>query len=177
MNLYTSLGESIQRALENIYKSQGYVKPLVIYKFQNAPEPKKSYVAISILSLAADGRATKSATLENVVVDGVEKGRFYHQQHYTAQVQLSFIGEDSGDMSLDLKQAMAGSVYAKDAFGVENLALRQHGDIRHNPQLRETRWVDSFNFDLSLGYSVSSTEDVDWVAAITVNGIQIPDNI
>lgn len=80
-------------------------------------------------------------------------------------------------MALDLKQALAGSMYAKDAFGVENLALRQHGDIRHNPQLRETRWVDMFGLDLNLGCSISSTEDVDWVAAITVNGIQIPKTI
>lgn len=177
MNLYSQVGEKIQRALERIYTNLGYSNPLVIYKFQNAPEPKKSYVAISILRLEADGRATKSSALQDVIVNGVEKGRAYHQQHYTVLVQLSFIGEDSGDMALDLKQALAGSMYAKDAFGVENLALRQHGDIRHNPQLRETRWVDMFGLDLNLGCSISSTEDVDWVAAITVNGIQIPETI
>lgn len=177
MKIHSKLGESIQKVIEQALIRDGYTNPLVIFKHRNGPEPKRSYVAIHLLGIQAEGRATKSSALEEVVVNGVEKGRYYSHQHYTATVQLTCIGEDSGDIATSLKTALSGSPAMRDSFVSENLVLRSHGDIRANPQLRESKWVDTFNMDVVLGYSVNATEDVDWVAAITVNGVQIPETI
>lgn len=173
MNLYTAIGEKVQSALEDTFTRLGYEDPLVIFKHQNAPEPNQTYCAIYITRIQETGRATKSFFLEDVAGDPAV-GRHYAQQHFKATLQLTFIGKDSGDMAHDLKQAMSNSLLAREDLLKKDLSFVDCTDVRSNPQLRETRWVDSFNFDINLGYSVQHTEDLTWVEYITVNGEQIP---
>lgn len=174
MNLYSTLGDRVQEALTTTFTRIGYVNPLVIFKHQNAPEPNQTYCAIYIIRLQETGRSTKSFFLEDVD-DDPTVGKHYAQQHFKATLQLTFVGKDSGDMAHDLKQAMNNSLLAREDLLRKDLSFIDCTDVRSNPQLRETRWVDSFNFDINLGYSVQHTEDLNWVEFITVNGIQYPD--
>ena len=173
MNLYSTVGEKVQEALTNTLTRIGYTDPLVIFKHQNGPEPDKTYCAIYIIRLQDTGRATKSLFLEDVTGD-YSVGRHYSQQHFRATLQLTFVGKNSGDMAHDLKQAMNNSLLAREDLLKQDLSFLDCTDIRSNPQLRETRWVESFNFDINLGYSVQHTEDLTWVEYITINGEQFP---
>ena len=173
MNIYDEVGKAAQRAITTTLTRLGYSSPLVIFKNQNAPEPNKTYCAIYIINNSEKGRATKALFLQDVVGDP-DVGKHYAQQHFDATLQVTFVGLDSGGMALDLKQALRSSVLTSEDFLKENLSFVSATDVRSNPQLRETRWVDSFNFDLRLGYSVQHTEDLNWVEFITVNGTQIP---
>lgn len=173
MNIYGQVGERVQRALTATLVRQGYLEPLVIFKHQNAPEPNKSYCAIYILSMLEKGKATKSFFLEDVPSDP-NVGKHYAQQHFNVVLQLAFVGVQSGDMAFALKQALKNSILTGEDFLKEDLSFISATEVRSNPQLRETRWVESFNFDLTLGLSVQQTEDLDWVEFITVNGTQIP---
>jgi len=173
MSVYDSLGSKVQRALTATFTRLGYVSPLVIYKYQNAPEPNKSFVAIHILRNSSVGRSTKAIFLQDVV-GNEDVGRHYAQQHYKALLQLSFVGVESGDMAFDLKTALASSIATGEDFLKEDISVLDHSDVRANPQLRETRWVDGFTLDMDLGFSVQHTEDLNWVEFITINGVQIP---
>lgn len=171
--IYDDLGSKVQRALTASLARQGYTNPLVIFKHQNAPEPDKSYCAIYLIRLQEKGRATKAIFLQDVVGND-DVGRHYAQQHFNVTLQLTFIGPQSGGMAYDLKQALCTSILTKEDLLKEDLSYIDATDVRSNPQLRETRWVDSFNFDITIGYSVQHTEDLNWVEFITVNGIQYP---
>lgn len=173
MDIYDEVGRAAQRAITKTLTRLGYSSPLVIFKNQNAPEPNKTYCAIYIISNVEKGRATKALFLDDVVGDP-NVGKHYAQQHFDAVLQVTFVGLDSGGMAFDLKQALKSSILTGEDFLKENLSFVSATDVRSNPQLRETRWVDSFNFDLRLAYSVQHTEDLNWVEFITVNGVQIP---
>jgi hypothetical protein len=173
MSIYDSIGTSVQKVVTNALTRLGYTNPLVIFKNQNAPEPAQTYCAIHILRASAKGKPTKSIFLEDVV-GNVDVGRHYAQQHYEVLLQITFVGKDSGDMAFDFKQDLAVSQLTNEDFQREAMAILTHTDVRSNPSLRETRWVDSFNMDLSLSYSVQTNENLNWVEFITVNGIQIP---
>jgi len=173
LSVYDDLGTRVQRALTATLTRLGYTNPLVIYKYQNAPEPNKSFVAIHILRNSSVGRSSKAVFLQDVV-GNEDVGRHYSQQHYKALLQLSFVGVESGDMSFDLKTALASGIATGEDFLKEGVSLLSHSDVRASPQLRETRWVDSFTLDLDLGFSVQHTEDLNWVEYITLNGVQIP---
>lgn len=174
MNIFDTLGAKVQRALTTILVRQGFVSPLVIYKYQNAPEPNKAFCAIFILENNEKGRASKSFFLEDVE-GNPDVGRHYAQQHFNATLQLSFVGEGCGDMAYSLKQALRSSILAQEDFLKEGISVLDSTSVRSNPQMRETRWVDGFTMDMTLGYSVQHTEDLNWVEFITVNGIQYPD--
>ena len=173
MNIYDEVGKAAQRAITTTLTRLGYTTPLVIFKNQNAPEPNKTYCAIFVISTSEHGRATKSLFLEDVA-DNPDVGRHYSQQHYDATLQITCIGLDSGGMAYDLKQAFKNSLLTREDLVRQSLSFISTTDVRSNPQLRETRWVDGFNFDVRLGYSVQHTEDVNWVEFITVNGVQVP---
>lgn len=173
MNIFDTLGAKVQRVLTNTLTRQGFISPLVIYKHQNAVEPNKAFCAMFIISNNEKGMATKSFFLEDVV-DDPDVGRHYAQQHFNATVQLSFIGEGCGDMAYSLKQALKTSILMKEDFLKEDISILDSTAVRSNPQLRETHWVDGFTMDITMAYSVQSTEDLNWVEFITVNGIQYP---
>jgi hypothetical protein len=170
--IYTDLGTKVQKALTDTFVRAGYVNPLVIFKHQNAPEPTRTYCAIYIINIEEQGRSTKSLFLQDV--EDISVGRHYAQQHFKATLQVTFMGEDSGDMAYDLQVALHNSLSTNEDFLKEDLSFIDCTNVRSNPQLRETRWVDSFNFDINLGYSVQHTEDVNWVEYVTINGIQYP---
>lgn len=173
MNIHEQVGEKVQRALTATLVRQGYNTPLVIFKNQNAPEPNKTYCAIYIINLTEKGRATKSFFLQDVPGDETV-GKHYAQQHFNATLQVTSVGLQSGDMAYAVKQALKNSILTGEDFLKEGLSFISATEVRSNPQLRETRWVETFNFDLTLGFSVQQTEDLNWVEFITVNGEQIP---
>ena len=172
-SIYDSIGTSVQSVLTKSLTRIGYTTPLVIFKNQNAPEPAQTYCAIHILRASARGKPSKSVFLTDVA-GNPNVGRHYTQQHYDVLIQVTFVGKDSGDMAFDFKQDLAVSQLTNEDFQRENFGIISHTDIRSNPSLRETRWVDSFNLDLELSYSVQTTEDLLWAEYITVNGVQIP---
>lgn len=170
--IYTDLGTRVQEAVEDTLTRLGYTNPLVIFKHQNAPEPTRTYCAIYIINIEEEGRSTKSLFLQDV--PDITVGRHYSQQHFKATLQITFMGEDSGDMAYDLRNTLQNSQLTNEDFLKKDLSFLSCTSVRSNPQLRETRWVDSFNFDINLGYSVQFTEDMNWVEYITVNGVQYP---
>jgi hypothetical protein len=173
MSIYDSIGTSVQKVVTNALTRIGYTTPLVIFKNQNSPEPGQTYCAIHILRASTSGKPSKSIFLEDVA-GNPNVGRHYTQQHYDVLIQVTFVGKDSGDMAFDFKQDLAVSQLTNEDFQKEHFGIISHTDVRSNPSLRETRWVDSFNLDLNLSYSVQTTEDLNWVEYITVNGIQMP---
>lgn len=142
-----------------------------IISHQNAPQPTSDYVMINTLQMIATGGADYQRGV--LVWDNVQTKQ-YSVQNYEVMIQLNFYGTGAANNAMTLHSQLSGNTVVRECFTRNNLAIRRKTDVRRAPQLRENVWVNSYAFDLTLGFAVRTAQDIDWADYITVNGNSIP---
>lgn len=169
MDIYGTFEKSMVKVFKDVCSELSIVCiPAVSH--QNGPEPRVDYCAINTLSIVGVGMAD---TQRNVLLfnDGTIE---YNVQQYEVLVQLQFIGAKAANNATNYFSQVNGNTVVREIYTKNNLAIRRKSNLRRTPQLRENVWVNSFTFDLTLGFAVRTAQDVDWADAITLNGELIP---
>lgn len=169
MDVYKKLEDSIYDTVDQTLK---LLDKDCIIKFseENGVEPKKTYCVIDIISATGLGYAQTDGLLE------VQSGSLkqYNVRQYEVNVQLKFIGKDAGGCSFDFWSQFRGNTRVRECYLRNKLAPRKISNIRPSSELRESKWVKGYAFDMTLGWAVQTAQEMDWADYITVNGNTIP---
>lgn len=159
MNIYTELEDRLWQIC-SVAKTRFPDTP-VIFSHSMGEEPAESYILISTLSVEQEGGGV-SPTLLN------RGGKLDVRAVYTALVQISFYGSKAGNIAHDFIH-MINSPMVKEAMSSRNVAILSKTSLRRNPQRRETKWVESFNFDVRFNYIINTPLDIDYVETAVID--------
>lgn len=175
MNIYTQLENKFVLSLETIFEKLN-IDCIPIVAQQNGLEPRKDYCAIKALNIQRIGRADKSSMAHDIGPDGEPRFVEYHVNQYEATIQLMFVGSNSGDFSMEYFDQFSGNTVIREVYQRNDIAPRRLTQVRRNPQLRESKWIDSFAMDIVVGFAVKTVQDIEWADYITLNNNLIPLN-
>lgn len=168
MSVYQKIRDSLYDGTVATYNTTPYTPPVVFSLGKN--EPSASYVVINILSLTQTGRV-----MEDVLTDGSGSPlplRSHFQSYYEALVQFSFYGSEAGDLCEVFHRLLNNYSEVRHSWTYLGLSPLSKTPVTFNPQRRDTKWEDSFNFDVTFSYKVHDVREVEWVEHVTmvVNG-------
>lgn len=168
MDLYSELENKITKALRVVNRMDG-ADYKVLVSHQNGPEPPQSYLSVFVVDMASQ-REVRSGKYEVFDDNGTPKVREHVVTHYTARVQLTFIGPEAGVNATNRHANMLGGLVLQE-FNRLGLAPTKKSSLRRNPQLRGTKWVNEFSFDLTVSYAVMTVDETtEWVEKFTLLG-------
>lgn len=157
-DINTQMEDAITASIRSILDYLGWQGTKVILANEGGLEPRETYCLVNILARNRNRRSQSAGTSP---VSEVSK--IYYTNYYTVQVQVSFIGSDSGDMMFDFEDSVFSSRQCIVFWQENNIGPLNHTGSRRIPQLRETKWIKSYNIDLNLSFAVQSNEVVDWI--------------
>ena len=155
MNIYSSL----QTGLWNVVaKALSYDFPTmpIIFAYQNGLEPAESYVTMNLLNNQQIGHS-QTGTLTDT------QDKIHFAATYEADIQISFFGSKSGDAVTAFVQNINNNPLVLEEIRKNKMGFMRKTQVRNNPQRRDTKWVDSFNMDVVVNYTVGSEQLVDVV--------------
>lgn len=166
IDLFTELEDKITASLRSANKMDG-ANYLVVPSHQNNPEPQTTYLSVNVLDMRSL-REVRSGKYELEEVNGVMHVREDVITHYTAQVQLTFIGPEAGMYSTNRHANMLGRLVMQE-FDKNGISPVRKSPLRRNPQPRGTKWVNDFVFDLTVSYAVLTADyTTEWVEKFTL---------
>lgn len=133
----------------------------VVFSHSAGSEPAESYVVINILNIVQQGHHSTS-TLVN------DNGTLSFQVAYEINVQLSFIGSLSGDMSQSFNNNINNNPLTRLELNRNKLGFMRKSQIRRAPQKRETKWVEYHNIDVTFNYIVITDQLIDAVEGVVI---------
>lgn len=168
IDIYEAVEDKITDALRAVNKLDGQ-SYLVQPSHQGGAEPSESYLSVFMYDLYAV-REVKSGRYELHDEAGNQFVREHIVSHYSAKVQLSFIGPEAGKFSTNRYSNMFGGLVLHE-FHKQGISPTRKSSLRRNPQLRGTKWVNDFVFDLTVSFAVITTDDTtEWVEDFTILG-------
>lgn len=161
MSIYEQLEESLYDSCEAVLADY-YPDTPIIFTHVNGPEPSNPYIAMQIMFVEQIGRTQTSTRADAVYGEGGEITHYVlnSQAQYETTVQVSCIGSEAGTLAFDFHHLLNTTV-VWEKFQLQNLYPIRKTDIRRSPILRETKWVDRYNFDVTFNFSVSTNQIVD----------------
>lgn len=165
MNIYSTVRGAIRNV--TLKALDEFVNPTVIFSHQSGNEPAGSYVTVSILNVDQTGRHVSSGLVE---ANGA-KFEETIKVSYEVMAQLSFVGSQSGEMAYSFYQRINNNHLVFDELARNKLGFMRKSQVRRAPQKRDTTWVEYHNLDVTFSYHVVSTDAVDIVEGITVEGV------
>ena len=165
MNIFTSVRTSIRNvALKALDE---FTTPLVIYSHANGTEPAGSYVVVNILSVEQVGHHQSSglAKANGLVYD------LSVTAAYEVNVQLSFVGSQSGEMAYSFYQRINNNPVVLEETAKNKLGFMRKSQVRRAPQKRDTTWVEYHNLDLTFSYHVTTKQEVGIVEGIVAQPV------
>lgn len=168
MSIYEQLEDSLYASCEAAL-SEYYPTAPILFTNQGGQEPSVPYVSIQIVFAEQMGR-TQTATRADPIYD--EDGEITHyvlnsQAHYETTVQISCIGSRAGAMAFDFHHLL-NTTLVWEKFQLNNLYPIRKTEVRRAPILRETDWIERYNFDVFFTYSVSTNQMVDVIEYFTI---------
>lgn len=168
MSVYSKIRDALYDGTVATYNTTPYSPPVIFSLGKN--EPLESYVVINILTMEQTGRV-----VEDVLTDGRDETlplKSHFQSFYDVTVQFTFYGSESGSLCETFHRLLTNYSEVRQSWSYLGLAPVSKTEIRFNPQRRDTKWEDSFNFDVRFSYRVHDVREVEWVEHITmtVNG-------
>lgn len=165
MNIFTSVRTAIRNV--SLKALDEFTTPLIIYSHANGTEPVGSYVVVNILSVGQVGHHQSSglAKANGLVYD------LSVTAAYEVNVQLSFVGSQSGEMAYSFYQRINNNPLVFEELARNNLGVMRKSQVRRAPQKRDTKWVEYHNLDVTFSYHVVTKQVVDIVEGITVEGV------
>lgn len=170
MNIYSTFEKSMLKTIREVCAELS-IDCMPIASHQNGPEPTRDYVMVNTLRLVATGKADSSL---GALMFENNATKQYMVQNYEVVVQLGFFGKGAADNSTGYFSQFSGNTVVREIYTRNNLSVRRRSDLRRAPQLRDNVWVDSYAFDITLGFAVRTAQEIDWADYITVNGETIP---
>jgi hypothetical protein len=169
---YEPLLDEVHDSFRAAFDRMGHSKVAIIYSDMNTLEPKGTYCTISPLQISQIGKRDESTLIEPTTET------ITTSTHFKLYLQLMFTGDNAGSVATHIQHSLMNNRRAFDEFHKRNISVLNKTDIRRNPRLRETKWVDNFAFDLNLTFSIFTRYTYDWVEYITTNGeiFKIPYN-
>jgi hypothetical protein len=138
-----------------------FTSPQVIFSNSSGTEPSGSYVVVNILAIEQIGHRSNSSKLDSL-------GRLSTMVSYEVQAQYSFIGSASGDMAQSFTQRINNNQTSLNAQTANNLRVMRKSSLRRAPQLRDTKWVEYHNIDVTFSYNVVTQEAVDEIDVVII---------
>lgn len=163
MAIYSDVRKAIRKG--SLIALSDFPTAPVIFSHESGSEPAESYVVINILNIEQQGHHSTSSQLRSNFETNV-------RVVYEVQVQFSFIGSLSGDMSQAFVQRLNNNPLSLQAWTKNNLGFMRKSSIRRAPQKRDTKWVEYQNLDATFNYIVNTTEVSDWVESVIVDSEQ-----
>lgn len=170
----------VRTALRNsaIAALADYPTTPIIFSNANGTEPAESYVVISISSINQQGHHSTSTLLNT-------SGELIFSVAYEIFVQISFIGSLSGELAQAFTQNINNNPLTRQALQTQKLGFMRKSQIRRAPQLRDTKWVEYHNMDVTFNYVVVTNQVIDSVDGVVITDetseipvvIKIPDTI
>lgn len=163
MSVYSTLRTNIRNVVLKALSFEHPTMP-VIFTNQNGTEPAESYAAIYILSQTQIGHhqtGTLTSTTEQLSTSVV----------YEVVCQISFFGSKSGDASYGFNQAINNNPVVLEEVSRNKIGVMRKSVLRSNPQKRDTKWVDSFNMDVTFNCIVNSQQAVDVVENVILESV------
>tara|TARA_R110000744_G_C19371770_1_gene563156 strand:+ start:28443 stop:28958 length:516 start_codon:yes stop_codon:yes gene_type:complete len=165
MSIFTTVRTDIRASTVDAL-SDTYPTTPIIFSHQNGEEPAVTYIDIQEINTTQIGRTQTSTRTTDVTVEGDLKGYLNSQNHYEITIQYSVTGSQSGDIAHDLHHLL-NTTPVWEKFQLNNLYPIRKSDVRRAPILRETQWIDRYNFDVTFTYSVVTEQIVDVVEYAT----------
>jgi hypothetical protein len=130
-------------------------------------EPIGNYVVVNILNITQQGRGSVGTLLNAEATKKISVNVAFE-----VQVQYSFVGKDSGDISHTFNQRLNAPM-TLEAASKNKLGIMRKTSVRRAPQKRDTLWVDYHNMDVTFSYIANTQQALDWVEAVVIeDGIQ-----
>lgn len=172
MSLYRIIEDSLYDCFKHALIHTGHRNTQVVFDRQNGLEPKNTYMVISILDRKSNGRTNRSTFL-------TEDAEMWWTEHFTLQIQLTFVGKSAAEIGWDVDDSLPASIKFLEEFQKRNLGYMSKTKLRRNPQPRETGWTEAWVMDMTLSFAIQSRQVMDWVEFITLDGelirIHLPD--
>lgn len=136
----------------------------VIQSYSSGLEPTNTYLSVDILSLEKIGIVDNSTSLFDY------KGRrvLGLTTHYRVLVQLTFLGDKSGDISFDFINNIRSNHLVREEFLKNCIAPTTMSSLRSNFQKRDTEFIESYNFDIAFNFSATVYQDTDYVEFVKI---------
>lgn len=138
---------------------------LVIWNYQNGTEPSSPYIGLHVLAQDQVGREEYSSYADETSTTDVYDIKI--RAIYEVTLQVNFYGSTAGDLSQKFYHNI-NSPYYWETLDKHNLSIMRKTSVRNIPQLRDTKWVDGFSFDLTLSYAYDSRQVIDVIDKVIV---------
>lgn len=142
----------------------------VAFSYYGVPNSKESFCRIALLELSQFGDSDVSTLID------YGKEEFSTVTHFKGLVQISFIGKDSNSMASSFDLGLRSDRRFDDLFGYSRVKLLNKSSLRRSPHLQDDTWINGWNLDLTVTFSVHTKYKFDWVEYISLNGesIKVP---
>lgn len=165
---YTTLEDKLYDALYVAMGSNDNIP--IIYANRNIPEPAGTHIAIRSIHRNPMGRAQKSSRVDT-------DGNLISVQHYEWYVQFTVVGDDSGNVSMDL-----ACIFDSDEglyhFARNGLSYLRRSHIRDVPKSREDgSYVLAYNQDVFFGIALEIKTQTQYIDRISYTSTYQPDGI
>jgi len=176
MTLYEDLKEAVQEIVESSLSQYPTIK--VIHANQGKAEPTGDYCTVSILAIEQVGRATYDNDVvvgDNIVVNSIAP--------YELTLLVNFIGNTSGDKAYSSHGRISNSIVTKELSQSLNLSVKNKSSVRRIPYLRNTIWVDVFNYTVTFNFFAGITDSIPYIKQVIMQNadsgeiITIPETI
>lgn len=155
--------DSLYDATEAMLRENGFRDVSIIFATSGAPVPKNTYVVLDILEISQVGRSDESTYLT------AEEKLLEFNTHYKIDLRIAVRGDSAPNIASSLHHNINNRRCFEELMK-RNLGVLNKSSLRRAPQLRETQWVEGYNFDLTLTFSVFTRQSYDWVEYISING-------
>lgn len=176
MAAYTELRDALYNVVSGIFPAN-----TVIWMYGGGTEPANPYVGLHILSMDQVGREqTSSYAMETA--QGSDVYYINILANYEALIQVTFKGSTAGDLAHDFNQKLNSPVYW-ELMSENNLSKMRMTSIRNAPQLRDTKYVQTFNQDVTFAYAYNTTQEIDVIEQVLIvnqstgDRFEIPESI
>ena len=159
----SSIYEKLENAVRDVslLANKNHPDTPVIFSHQNGSEPPQTFISVNLLRVEQQGKSSIAGRLNR---DDTLDVRVV----YDALVQISFLGDEAGKIAHDFLHYF-NSPETLEAMSKHKVALLRKTSLRRNPQRRDTRWVESFNFDATFNYIVNTPELITPVEHIVID--------
>jgi hypothetical protein len=172
MSIYLKIQDNLYDAVHEALSVLGWSNVVVVFSSQNIREPENTYCLINILDIEQQGFRDEGTFLKDDPIDP-EKGYLEFIAHYFLQVRFSFIGDSADVVAADFKHNIPNNRACIDEFRRMGWGILNRSGVRRVPQPRDTKWVEMFNMDMDLSFSIHTEQEYGWVEKVGV----LPDYI
>lgn len=153
-----------REAILEVLEYEGFSDVQMIWNAQGGLEPKGTYVVGSTLLRRRTQKEDRATFLE------YDTDLMYWKEHYNWHLQLSVIGKEAVAVAEVLDDSIPANQVHRERFVKRSLSYMSKSSLQRNPQKRESGFVELWNLDLEINYSVQLTQVMDYIEFVVIGG-------